>query len=109
MTVLRIAYNSIEKSRPRFNTREQIWIAKTGRRKGMSLERVASISDLRALAKRNVPRVVFDLLDGAAQDELVLKNSVERFREHSFVPRVLLGASKRDQATTLFGKTYSSF
>lgn len=75
----------------------------------MSVEKAVSIADLRLLAKRRVPRVVFDILDGASEDEVVLGRSIERMRAYTLTPRVLRGVAERSQKTTLFGKTYPSF
>jgi (S)-mandelate dehydrogenase len=75
----------------------------------MQLQNAVNIADLRLLAKRRLPRVMFDLLDGASEDERALSMNLARLREHALVPRVLRGAEQRDQSTTLFGKTYSSF
>ena len=74
----------------------------------MQIQNATNIADLRLIAKRRVPRVVFDILDGASEDERALARNLARLREHSLVPRVLRGAEQRDQSTTLFGKTYAS-
>lgn len=74
----------------------------------MQIRNATNIGDLRLIAKRRVPRVVFDILDGASEDERALARNLARLREHSLVPRVLRGAEQRDQSTTLFGKTYAS-
>ncbi|HEX2564751.1 MAG TPA: alpha-hydroxy-acid oxidizing protein, partial [Acidimicrobiales bacterium] len=36
------------------------------------LARAASVADLRAIARRRLPRGVFDYIDGAAEDERTL-------------------------------------
>lgn len=74
----------------------------------MQVQEAVSIADLRLLAKRRVPRVMFDLPDGASEDGRALAMNLTRLREYSLVARALRGAAQRDQSTTLFGKTYSS-
>ena len=75
----------------------------------MQATRAVSIADLRRLAKRRLPRVIFDLLDGASEDERALALNQAQLREYSLVPRVLRAVAQRDQSTELFGKKYSSF
>jgi len=43
--------------------------------------RVVNIKDLRRLARRRLPDAVFDYLDGAADDEVTLKDSERAFRD----------------------------
>jgi (S)-mandelate dehydrogenase len=75
----------------------------------MRVSSAVNISDLRSLAKRRLPRVIFDLLDGASEDERALALNLARLRQYSLVPRVLRAAVQREQSTTLFGQTYSTF
>jgi len=74
----------------------------------MQLQDAVNIADLKLLAKRRLPRGMFDLLEGASEDERALARNVGRLREYSLVARALRGAVQRDQSTTLFGKTYAS-
>ena len=53
------------------------------------LARAADVADLRRLAARRAPRVVFDYVDGAAEGEVSLARSVEAFGRVEFRPRVL--------------------
>jgi L-lactate dehydrogenase (cytochrome) len=71
----------------------------TGRR----LARAATIGDLREIARRRVPRAVFDYTDGAAGAELSLRRSREAFERVEFAPRVLRDVSAVDPSTTLLG------
>src|SRR2546429_4515570 len=48
---------------------------------------VVIIEDLRLLARRRLPRAVFDYLDGGAEGELTLSENVRVFREVTFRPR----------------------
>jgi len=74
----------------------------------MRIQEAINIADLRLLAKRRLPRVMFETLDSASEDERALARNLARLSEHTLVPRVLRGAVQRDQSTTLFGKTYAS-
>jgi len=42
--------------------------------------RVINIEDLRRVAKRRLPRVVFDYIDGGAEAELTLRANCRAFR-----------------------------
>ena len=64
----------------------------------------ATIWDLRAQAKRHVPRAVFDYVDGAAETETSLRRSREAFARVEFVPSVLRDVSKVSLSTTILGR-----
>lgn len=67
------------------------------------LRRAASIEDLRDLARRTVPRAVFDYTDGAAESESSLRRSREAFARLELVPRILRDVSAADPSTTILG------
>jgi L-lactate dehydrogenase (cytochrome) len=68
------------------------------------LRRVASVSDLRRIAKRRLPRGVFDYVDGAAEAERTLARNSGDFGAITFHPRVLRDVSAVDTTTTVLGK-----
>jgi L-lactate dehydrogenase (cytochrome) len=68
------------------------------------LERVASVADLRRIARRRLPRGVFDYIDGAAEDERTLAANSDAFARVSYRPRVLRGVGTVDPSTTLLGQ-----
>jgi L-lactate dehydrogenase (cytochrome) len=68
------------------------------------LNRSASIADLRAVARRRLPRGVFDYIDGGAEDERTMRENVQAFARYRFEPTVLRGIEQVDTATTLFGQ-----
>ncbi|CAB4946808.1 MAG: alpha-hydroxy-acid oxidizing enzyme [Actinobacteria bacterium] len=68
------------------------------------LERCASIGDIRELARRRVPRSVFDYTDGAAGSELTLRRSVEAYSRVEFTPRVLRDVSSVDLSVEMLGR-----
>lgn len=49
--------------------------------------RVINIDDLRSLAKRRLPRAVFDYLDGGAENEDTLRENSRAFEDIYFRPR----------------------
>lgn len=66
--------------------------------------RAGTIADLRAAARRRLPRVVFDYLDGGAGDEVTLERNLAALRAIELHPRVLTDVSKIDTATTVLGE-----
>lgn len=67
------------------------------------LSRARNIADLRLLAKARLPRMVFDYIDGGAEDEITLQRNVDRLREHTLHWSVLRDISVIDTATTIMG------
>jgi L-lactate dehydrogenase (cytochrome) len=71
------------------------------------LAHVANVDDLRAVARRRLPRGVFDYIDGAAEDEISLAANSDAYRRIRFRPRVLRDVSEVNPATTLVGRPVS--
>ena len=61
------------------------------------------VSDLRRVAKRRIPRPVFDYVDGAADEEMAAAANVAAFRQWRFLPRVLADVADVDTSATVFG------
>jgi L-lactate dehydrogenase (cytochrome) len=68
------------------------------------LASAATIWDLRTIARRHVPRAVFDYTDGAAETESSLRRARDAFARVEFVPRVLRDVSSVDLSTTILGR-----
>jgi L-lactate dehydrogenase (cytochrome) len=68
------------------------------------LARVASIADLQAIARRRLPRGVFDYIDGGAEDERTMAANAAAFAAVIFRPRVLRDVGEVDPSTTLLGR-----
>ena len=68
------------------------------------MARAASVDDLRAIARRKLPRGVFDYVDGGAEDELSLAANRAAFNTTGFQPRVLRNVSSIDISSTLLGE-----
>ncbi|WP_119272791.1 alpha-hydroxy acid oxidase [Taklimakanibacter deserti] len=69
--------------------------------------RAYSIDAMRLLARRALPRPVFDFADGGAEDEHTLRRNEAAFQEVELLPRPLSGSAARDLSLTLFGKRLS--
>ncbi|QBR03687.1 alpha-hydroxy-acid oxidizing protein [Paraburkholderia pallida] len=68
------------------------------------MSKSVNVADYRALAKKRLPRIVFDYLDGGAEDEIGLQHNLDVYREVKLQPRRLIDISKRSSQTTLFGR-----
>ncbi len=68
------------------------------------LRRAASITDLRAIARRRTPRAVFDYADGAADGELSLRRARAAYTRVEFVPSVLHDVSRIDTGRDILGR-----
>ncbi len=69
----------------------------------MNLKKALSIEDLRAMARKRVPRFVFDYVDGGSEDEVTLNANRESFKRLRFRPRTLVDVSQRNLGTTILG------
>jgi L-lactate dehydrogenase (cytochrome) len=69
--------------------------------------RVINIEDLRHVAKRRLPRVVFDYIDGGAEAELTLRANCRAFEAVTFRPRCAVATSTCDLRTTVLGTSLS--
>jgi (S)-mandelate dehydrogenase len=71
----------------------------------MHLGQAVNIEDLRRLAKRRLPRAIFDFFDGGAEDETTLRGNRAAFERVRLLPKVLVDVSAADLKIELFGKT----
>jgi len=67
-----------------------------------------SIRDLKEAARRRLPRMVFDYVEGGAEDESCIDRNIAAWADLTIVPRYLRDVSQVDQAVALFGQTYAS-
>jgi len=65
---------------------------------------VVNIEDLRRTAQRRLPKVVFDYLDGGAEDEITLQENCRAFRDVTFRPRMAVALEKCSLATQVLGR-----
>ena len=73
----------------------------------MRLDQAINIEDLHRMAKRRLPKVAFDFIEGGLEDEVGLDRNTAAFRKHKLIPRYLVDVSKRDQRAKLFGRSYA--
>jgi L-lactate dehydrogenase (cytochrome) len=71
------------------------------------LARATNLDDLRRLARRRAPRMIFDYVDGGAEEERSLKTSVTAFDRVDYHPRALQDVSEVSAATEIFGREVS--
>jgi L-lactate dehydrogenase (cytochrome) len=69
------------------------------------LRAMVSVDDMRSIARRRLPRGVFDYIDGAAEDERSARRNVDAFARVELRPRVLRDVTAIDTSTDLFGRT----
>ena len=72
--------------------------------KASRFAQVATIDDLRTLARKRLPTMVFDYIDGASGDEATARRNREDFDRIRLRPEVLVDVATRDLSTTLFGE-----
>ena len=65
---------------------------------------VASVEDLRSIARRRLPRVLFDYVDGAADAEVTARANRRAFDQIEWEPRMGIRRDDRDQSVELFGR-----
>ncbi len=74
--------------------------------RSVSFPRVVNISDLRRLAQRRLPAVVFAYIDGGADDENTLRENSRAFSDITFRPRQCVAVPGCDLRTTVLGTTF---
>jgi len=70
----------------------------------MRLGDCCNFYDFRALAKRRLPGPIFDYIDGAADDEVTLRQNAASFERCDLVPNVLRGVGAIDLSVTVMGR-----
>ena len=63
----------------------------------MGVEAAINIADLRKRARTRLPRMVFDYIDGGADDEQTLARNTAAFRERELLFHGLAGVTEIDQ------------
>ena len=65
--------------------------------------RVVNIDDLRKLARRRVPRIIFNYVDGGAEGEVTLRENRHAFETITFRPRQAVAVPAPDLRTSVLG------
>ena len=68
------------------------------------VNRCHCIADLRRVAKRRLPRVMFDYMDGGAEDEVALHGNCAGFDAWRLIPRVLVDVAEVELGTEIMGQ-----
>jgi isopentenyl diphosphate isomerase/L-lactate dehydrogenase-like FMN-dependent dehydrogenase len=69
--------------------------------------RAVNIEDLRQLARRRLPRVVFDYIDGGADAERTLRENCRIFDDITFRPRAAVAVPQVDLGIRAIGQSFS--
>src|SRR3954467_5714685 len=68
------------------------------------LHNAINIEDLRRMARRRLPRAIFDFFDGGAEDEGTLRDNRAAFERVRLLPKVLIDVSQVDTKVSIFGR-----
>ena len=69
----------------------------------MSVSSAVNIEDLRLMARRRLPRMVFDYIDGGAEREWTLRENSRAFQDVLFRPRSAVATRSCDITTSVLG------
>jgi L-lactate dehydrogenase (cytochrome) len=72
------------------------------------IENAHNIAALRREARRRLPRMVFDYIDGGADDEVTLGSNNRRFADYELLFKSLVDISEIDTSTTVMGNACSA-
>ncbi|MDN3525252.1 alpha-hydroxy acid oxidase [Halomonas sabkhae] len=74
---------------------------------GTDYRRALNIADLERIAQRRLPHLVYEYLQGGADDERTLRHNRDTFDDYLFEPRTLTRVGPRDLSTTLQGTLHA--
>lgn len=72
-------------------------------RRQEKLAALHTIAEVRDAARKALPKVIFDFVDGGSGDEITLRRNEAAFDQWSIVPRFLRDVSDVDTTTTILG------
>jgi len=81
--------------------------ARHDKARSVASPRVVNIEDLRRAAKRRLPQVVFDYIDGGAEDERTLRANCRAFEDVTFQPRCAIETPACDLGVSVLGQSLS--
>ena len=67
------------------------------------VSKAVNIFDLRLMAQRRLPKMVFDYIDGGAEREWTMRENMRAFEDVMFRPRSAVATAKCDLSTTVLG------
>lgn len=68
------------------------------------IDKCFNIEDFRRLARKRLPRMIFDYLDGGSDDEVTLGRNRSGFSKYQLMPRALVDVGSIDLSTTILGQ-----
>ena len=71
-----------------------------------AVEEALNVFDLRLMAKKRLPKWLFEFVDRGTEDEVALRNNRAAFERIKLKTQVLVDVSKRNQDISLFGKQH---
>ncbi|MGI9505309.1 MAG: alpha-hydroxy acid oxidase [Geminicoccaceae bacterium] len=66
-----------------------------------------SIEDAIACARKRLPRLIFDFIEGGADREIAVRRNVEALERVELQPRVLADVAERSLSTTILGQRFA--
>jgi isopentenyl diphosphate isomerase/L-lactate dehydrogenase-like FMN-dependent dehydrogenase len=69
--------------------------------------RVVNVDDLRSLARKRVPKAIFEYVDGGAEGEVTMRNNCRAFEEVYFRPRSAIAVERRNLRARILGAEMS--
>lgn len=72
-----------------------------------SLDKVFNIEDLRKIARKKLPKPLFNYIDGGADDETNVRGNTHAFDSARLVPEYLVDVAKIDTSTSVLGREIS--
>ena len=74
----------------------------------MNIKSAINTEDIALLARKYLPRIAFDFIDGGVDGEDGLVRNRDAFQRYRLVPRYFVDVEQRAQSTMLFGREYAS-
>jgi len=74
----------------------------------VTISSVLNVEDARQIARRRLPRGLFEYIDRGTEDELSVRSNRRALDNIQLTPRTLVDISTRDQSISLFGKRLPS-
>ena len=90
-----------------FATHAQVAQVVQGARGVSALDHAFNIADLRRLARRRLPRGIFEFIDRGTEDEVSLRDNRAAFDRIKLRPRVAVDVSNRTTEATILGRTHT--
>ena len=79
----------------------------TGASRAVASPRVVCVEDFRPIARRRVPKAVFDYLDGGAEGEVTLRENCRAFEDITFRPRHAVALENCNLGVSVLGLNLS--